>query len=561
MYGTNPRQNLAFKALQTRVGAHKRSSFKPEPYRFDPTRYVRECLKWEPWGAHPDYPDHPGQVEVYEHYALVLKQLQERRDFGLKRITEAQLTVWRPGIVIQNWIRIEAATSVGKTRLASGFVNHLFDCFKPSIVYVIAPSYDQVHDLTFKEIKATREGKGLPGKIMDLRLELAEDHFVVGKATKNAEGTGLERIKGQHAPHMGHVIEEADGVEDFIWDGVEQMDKGFTVVIAIANPRSRQSKFHKIRSKAKVKNFRIDALHHPNVLGEAELIPGSVTRDEVEEMLAEHCFVVDQHNSDVDTFECPWRPGVIYQPDDYFRTNYLGCPPSGSEDLIFVPLGRYEEACHREIPEDDPTIARIGIDVARDGPDKGTIWYRHGDVIARHARFSKQHNPAYAASVRELCEMLLATGARNVQIRVDNGGGYGGGVADLLDTEEFRAMFSGEGKQEKDGWAYSVIMVNFGGKPSSQNRKKYADRITEMFAEVAEVLRGVKIFQPPAELEGDLTMRRYKWEVGKSGKEVKIAEPKDSFKKRQGRSPDDGDGFLLAASPDYIFDAAEWYWA
>jgi hypothetical protein len=98
-----------------------------------------------------------------------------------------------------------------------------------------------------------------------------------------------------------------------------------------------------------------------------------------------------------------------------------------------------------------------------------------------------------------------------------------------------------------------VIEVHFNGTPS--NRTAYADLATELYAESAEAVKGLAIVDPPDELEADLCERTYRWANWK-GYEVKELESKDAFKKRHnGRSPDDGDGFVLAVAPDFVFFA------
>jgi hypothetical protein len=74
-----------------------------------------------------------------------------------------------------------------------------------------------------------------------------------------------------------------------------------------------------------------------------------------------------------------------------------------------------------------------------------------------------------------------------------------------------------------------------------------------MYAEAGESLKGLRIESPPPELEADLTERKYKW-VNKAGVSVKRLEPKADFKGRVKRSPDDGDGFVLAIAPDHLFN-------
>ena len=115
-----------------------------EPYRFEPDRYIQEKLVWQPWRGSPE---HPGQQEILDAYVLALRQQHEREDFEGGRLVESELQYWQPGQVIKNRIRVEAGHTVGKTKLASGIVNHFFDCFAPCVGYCFAPGWEQIHDL------------------------------------------------------------------------------------------------------------------------------------------------------------------------------------------------------------------------------------------------------------------------------------------------------------------------------------------------------------------------------------------------------------------------------
>ena len=106
---------------------------------------------------------------------------------------------------------------------------------------------------------------------------------------------------------------------------------------------------------------------------------------------------------------------------------------------------------------------------------------------------------------------------------------------------DFKAMFD----------KVRLVEVNFGGTPGDNT--KYADLATEMYAEAAETITGYSIINPPGLLEEDLTDRLFE-PVNKGGRNVRKLEEKELFRKRhQGRSPDDGDGFVLSAAPDHIF--------
>lgn len=192
-------------------------------YRYDPVAYVRDYFGWTPWHGSEDA---PGQLELFNAYVLSLKKQHEKRDFENGLLTESQLEHYTPGETIKTRFRVEAGHTVGKTKGAAGLVNHFFDCFPPSIIYSYAPNFEQVKDLLWKEIRSDRDGTDLPGRVLSLRLERGPDHFATGKALNNQGGMGTERAQGQHGEYLMFVLDEAEGLPDFIYDAVNSMTSG-----------------------------------------------------------------------------------------------------------------------------------------------------------------------------------------------------------------------------------------------------------------------------------------------------------------------------------------------
>lgn len=515
-------------------------------YRYRPADYIWEKLGWEPWSGTDEQ---PGQMQVVQAYERALRQQHERDAYEKGKLTEDQLTCWRPGDVIRNRIRIEAGHTVGKTKLASGLVNHFFDTCTPSIIYTFAPGWEQIHDLLWKEIKADRRGKGLPGRVLDLRLDRGDEHFATGRATNNAGGAGTERVQGQHGKYLMFVLDEAEGIDDYVYNAVDSMASGgLVIVLLLANPRTRTSRFHKMAERSNVQSFRISCIWHPNVLAGKEVVPAAVRRDYVEGHLEENAERVESHAPDQHTFEVPWRPGEVFKPNAEFMFRVLGIAPANLADNTLIPVGRYEAACRREAQVERPHIARIGVDVARFGRDMGTVYVRHNGRVWRHAQLAQLDTVEYALRIKRLCLDLKEQGVTDLQIRIDGGGGFGGGVVDHLarDLELVNAFPA----------HFFIWEVHFNGAPHDDGA--YADLATEMYAAAGEALHRLKVVNPPGELVVDLCERTYKWML-RQGLEVKKLEPKDDFKKRSaaGRSPDDGDGFILAVAPDFLFHPPE----
>ena len=519
-------------------------------YQYAADTYIRKRLGWEPWAGAEGQ---PGQFEIIAAYTLALRQMHERDDYEHGRVAAADLKYWQPGQIIQNRIRIEAGHTVGKTKLASGLVNHFFDCFSPSIIYTFAPSWEQIHDLLWKEIKSDRRDKGLPGRILDLQLFVADEHFAKGRATNNAGGHGTERIHGQHGKYLMFVLDEAEGIADYVFNAVDSMASGgIVIVIMLANPQTRTSLFHHAKDNSDTRSFRISCIWHPNVLAGREIVPGAVRRDYVRTMAEKHCDVVTEHSEDDHSFALPfpldlsgvtYAAGTIFKPNAEFLFRVLGIAPTNIADNTLVPVGRFEAAQKRDAPSEDTARATFGVDVAGFGKDFGTLYIRHLGSIYRAAQMWKLDYDDYARIIKDHALKLKIRGVTKIHIRIDAGGGFGQGVISHLKLDsQLLEAFPGDNLILQD--------VHFGGTP--HNEKAYANTVTEMYAESAETIKGIRIENAPNELEADLCERTYAW-TNKSGVTVKILEEKKAFKKRKQRSPDDGDGFVLCASPDHIF--------
>jgi hypothetical protein len=219
----------------------------------------------------------------------------------------------------------------------------------------------------------------------------------------------------------------------------------------------------------------------------------------------------------------------------------LGVAPSNLAERSFFTTGRYEQATRRTPTEQAPTLLRIGVDVARYGTDSGTIYARWNGRIWRERQIQGQSTNAYRDAIRELLIRMKAQGVTDVQIRVDGGGGYASGIIDPFTIDvDLHAMFE----------EFVLFEVHNSGLPYDDS--SYADMATEMYAEAAETIKGVAIVNPPSLLEDDLTQRLFTY-VNKAGRTVRKLVEKEKFKEKYGRSPDDGDGFCLAAAPDHIF--------
>jgi len=462
---------LRAKATRTKRARESKAVHELSRYLFDLNGYARNVLRYEPWGGGVDAPeDEQGQTAILEAIALAYRKQFERRDFEAGLLAEADLRYYVPGEVIRNFFRIESGHGFGKTTVVATVVNHAFDTLPTVEGYAFATDWPALRDKTFKEVFKQRGGKGLPGTMLkgQLRLRRSPKHWIQARATSDAKGKGKERVHGLHAPFWLYVVDEADGVEKYVFEAINaNTTGGIGVVVMIGNPKRRTSTFYRMRTDPRVWNFRFSSLTHPNVRAGREVIPGgAVARSWVRNMIEGdgsdegHCSVVGfvpleveaqgwaaaerwaaEFRPDALTFAVDWyrlrdADGAsrlpVLEPDDDFLYQVLGVPPIGGTTDTLIPWGRVELARKRGKGAvasdgvtplefvgdvlgavggsiDDPHRATIGVDVALYGDDKGTVYVRFRGRTWRFAAIQGQDANAYASAVvnaAKLCREL-----------------------------------------------------------------------------------------------------------------------------------------------------------
>ena len=199
-----------------------------------------------------------------------------------------------------------------------------------------------------------------------------------------------------------------------------------------------------------------------------------------------------------------------------FRQEYL-CDFSAASDDLLIPIYLAAEAAGRVRTERDiygmPVI--LGVDVARFGDDSSVIFRRQGLLALPPLEFRGVDNMELAARVA-----VQIAEHRPQAVFVD--AGRGEGVIDRL-----RQL------------GHSVVEINFGGQAARPER--YANKRTEMWAELAAWLKAGGTIPNCLELKADLSTPTYAFDA--AGRMV--LESKDKMRERLGRSPDLADALAL----------------
>lgn len=212
------------------------------------------------------------------------------------------------------------------------------------------------------------------------------------------------------------------------------------------------------------------------------------------------------------------------EDSDFVNVRIKGVFPSDGKNTL-IPRSIAEKAAKRNVSQEEtaeePKI--IGIDAARFGEDSSAIVKRIGRLCVSVERFRKIDTMTLAGLAAERIDEFRPDG-----VFID-AGGVGGGTADRLIQI-----------------GYSVICVDFGGKPA--DKTKYFNKRAEMWARMAVWLKEGGSIPDDADLISDLAGPSYGF-AGDGGR--MILEKKEDMKKRGLASPDAGDALALTFA-EYI---------
>lgn len=438
----------------------------------DPILFVRESLSAEPW-------------DMQQTILRAIMRPETRR------------------------VAVKSCHAAGKTHLAALAVLTWLFTGRQRVVITTAPTWRQVKELLWKEIRVIynrcRErgcplGGELPPSAPELRI--SDDWLAIGFSSDDPIN-----MQGWHSPGgLLVVMDEANGISPPIWEALQGVLTGSKDrLLAIANPTERGGPFYDLweKDESAIK-FTISAYDTPNVKARREIIPGLVTHEWIEDRKAR------------------WG-----ESSSIFRSRVLGEFPDADDGL--VPLA-WIEAANRRWDKLNTTSgweghATLGVDVARYGPDStiGALCYPHG--VRELLRFRKADTMETAAWVMS----LLRERDDIADVHVD-GDGLGAGVVDALRME------------------HSDRIVEMRGGMSAIASDRFANRRAEWFWTLRERLNPNHqdaIALPPEEkITEQLTMLRHS--VDPKGRVV--IESKDDLRRRIGQSPDEADSVAYACA-------------
>jgi hypothetical protein len=423
-------------------------------------------------------------------------------------------------------IAVPSCHSAGKSFTASLVAARWLAKYPPGTARVVttAPTFYQVKSVLWNEINAIHaravDDKGrplLPGRVNQTEWWIG--NYLAGLGRKPADNAP-QTFSGLHAEHLLVIIDEAGGVPDEIWTGVDTLatNEG-CVILAIGNPDDPLAQFADIVNGAFTPEgngwtvVQIPAWETPNLSGE----PAAPIFKKV---LITPTWVEDKKNR--------WgEDSGLYQakiaaefPDEsemaIVRVADVAAALRGPDDYDPEDLDRYRRL----------NQVQLGVDIAASAlGDETVIRERVGRKLLR--RWAIRSDEPIEISDK-IIEAQMQSGA--TLIHIDATGVGFGFIADL------RRQLP------------NVAIMPFVAAASADDKAQFVNRRAEAHWFTREMLRKHLLdfsdMEAPDDAVKQLTSVRYMIKKGKIQVELK-----DEVRKRIDQSPDDADALHLAILP------------
>lgn len=434
---------------------------------------------------------------------------------------------------------VKACHAPGKTFTAAVAVLWFLMAHKDAIVITTAPTWRQVKDVLWREIRRLRERSvvelGGHLKLDPPTLEFGAKWYAMGLSPKDEDS-----FAGWHAPHVLVICDEASGVPVKILEALRGlMASGNVRLLYLGNPLRPEGGFYDAFNKAKRlwECFTIGAFDTPNLAHIKDEFYACKDRDEKLKLLRT-TEVVNPH-----LVNALWVADCLEEfgeDSDFWIARVLGEFPDGAPNQL-IPLWRVHEAQNRwqDLPAEMRWWERIhewqaevkgGFDIARMGNNENVFGATSRDILAPMMCKTKLDTDGVVAFGERAYNRFNCDFANGDNI------GFGGGPMDLLEKKHhlnFRGINVGMPAEDREKF------INIRAEAAFKLRQKFES--------------GVACIPPDERLAGQLSTIRY----DATGKRIKL-ESKEDMAKRGLKSPDRFDAYMLTeATKPVEFEATQ----
>lgn len=422
---------------------------------------------------------------------------------------------WSKQIEILESVRDNPTTAVkschgaGKSFSAADVALWYLYTHRPSIVLTTAPTDRQVKGILWKEIRKAymRSRYPLGGDLLIQELKLDADWFAWGFTAPDYDP---DRFQGFHEIHILVVVDEASGVSEEIYEGIDGvLTSEHARLLMIGNPTNPSGRFAKAFKSPGISKISISAFDTPNFtefgITEIDILRNTweekITRDLPAPYLVTPRWVADRLRD--------WG-----ETSPLYLSRIKAQFPAQSDDTL-IPLHLIEAAVERNLPSGSPS--ELGVDVARFGADETVIVHRAGPVARIIKTLPKCDTMELTGHV------VIAMKETAAKVAKIDAVGVGAGVVDRMKELGISCQEMQAGSRANDS-------------------DRYANARAEWYWGLRERFESGDISIPDdSELVSQLSNIKYK--VTSRG-QIQI-ESKEDMKKRGLRSPDRADALMM----------------
>lgn len=303
---------------------------------------------------------------------------------------------------------VKSSNGVGKSFLAALLVCWWVDVHPvgKALVVTTAPTFDQVTRILWRYIRMIHSKHKLPGKVLETN-EWKINGVLVAFGRK-PDDQDISSFQGFHEDYVLAIADEAGGISQVLYTGLEAITtNAFARILTIGNPDNRGTEFHRTFQNADAPwaRFTISAFDTPSFTGEkvpADIAKGLTSKDWVEDRVKE------------------WG-----KEDPRYFAKVLGEFPEYSENTLFdqVTLAKGSDT---EIEPSADDYGVLGVDVARFGVDKTTVYLYRGGYLRLVGEWGQTNTQESGRKIHELALLHDVD-----EVRID-GVGVGAGVVDKV---------------------------------------------------------------------------------------------------------------------------------
>lgn len=384
-------------------------------------------------------------------------------------------------------VSVKSCNGSGKTYTAAGLVHWWLTAFKNSVVVTTAPTFRQVKELLWREIKAV-DLKILypPNTVLDTQINIGERWFAIGLSSDKPD-----QFQGFHSNRLLVIVDEASGVPEEIFQAIDGLNP--YKILLLGNPMQNTGRFADSFKQEGIKKISISAFDTPNVIAGEILIPGLIQQKDIDRIKAKYG-----------------------EDSDVYRIRVLGEFPKADVDTL-ISVDEVAKAILRQAVILPQWEKKMGVDPARFGDDRTVIVIRQMEKVIHKETFSGLDTMQITGHILRIAKEQFV---KPENINIDEIG-IGAGVVDRC---------------KEQGWKVNGINVA----DKAQDYEHYLNLRAELYAD--KLKQWIKVADLPDD-DDWYELANIKFKFNSKG-QLQL-ESKEDMKKRGLPSPDVADALVL----------------